>query len=285
MRRFLHHFKYGSLPYDSSEEYLSNNRQPLSVAIPVHQGPLETAIRDAVIQRQLFLIYIYCRENALTRSVNNVLASESVSALVERNFLFVVLDISYPEGWTAAHFFNFKTTPVISVLRPRGSTLKQCHLIVKHEGSIGETALLSYLSIAVQEDGTVIETQDAEYQKDVQEVEENTRRVDELDSGARQAEINSENVDREFEAIPTPVDGAEAIAIRFHFPDSSTQTRKFCHDASARALFSFVRHFVFPERFAMVIPGFPAVKIAEEDGLVRSVCRDRHFVVYVEFED
>jgi hypothetical protein len=171
----------------------------------------------------------------------------------------------------------------------RPTSAAACHLVVKHEGIIGESALLTYLAMAVQGDAHVIDSQDAEYRQAVQEAEENARTTAEIEAAASEHELTidarRDSVDREFDAILSPSDIAETITIRFHLPGNNTQSRVFYENVTSKSLFAFVRHFVFPSQFTLLLPGFPVVKIEDDDSLVQSVCRDRHFVVYVELDD
>jgi hypothetical protein len=252
----------------------------------VHPGPLENALSDAqTLHRSLFL-YIYCKENPSTQTVNLVL--DSMAHEIERGFVFLALDIAHPEGWSVAHTLKFQATPVIALVRPRGTSLAQSIVFVKHDGLIGEAALLSYVTIELSRDGTLILAQDAEFERAVAEAETNQRRTEEL---AADTEIEEDAlfdarraIEREYLSIPLPTEKAETVTIRFQFPDNTSLVRRFFQGGPVRWLFIFVRKFVFPKQFVL-LTGFPLAAIPEDDSVIGALWRDRSFIVTVEYAD
>jgi hypothetical protein len=282
--RLIHHFKYGSLPFDSSEELLAANQHIFQFPFDCHPGPMEAALREAETSHISVFLYIYCKENYLTGQANAVLRSDLVRNQISRNFLFLPLDISHPAGWSAAHFLHFRSMPLIALLRPRQGSLEASQVCLKHEGLIGETALLSYLTIVNQGDAAVVAQQDEGFQQAVEEMQENQRSAEELANMNIFIEERRREIEREFESIPLPSDKAESVAIRFRFPDNHDQMRTFYRNGPVRLLFAFVRKFVFP-REVVLMTGFPLIRIAENDDLIDSLCSDRQFVVYVEWDE
>jgi hypothetical protein len=49
-------------------------------------------------------------------------------------------------------------------------------------------------------------------------------------------------------------------------------------------LFAFVRKFVHPRRFVL-LAGFPLAQIRNDDTAIGTICRDRSFIVTVDFDD
>jgi hypothetical protein len=218
--------------------------------------------------------------------VNSTLVLDSVSDAIDRDFIFLPLDISHPEGWNAAHTLHFKSLPVLAIVRPNGHPLSQSGIILKHEGPIGEATLLSYLAIRESHDGAITFAQDAEFEQAVAEATANQRRADEIAAEAETEEMVRFDarigIERSFIEIPVPADQSEAVTIRFLFPDNSTLTRRFFQNGPIRWLFAFVRKFVFPREF-LLFTGFPLIAIGEDDGAIASICRDRAFIVTVEY--
>jgi hypothetical protein len=230
------------------------------------------------------LLYIYCKENDLTQKTNELFRTELISREVIEHFVFLPLDIFHPEGWATAHSLGFRKMPLIALIRPRDGSLESSQIFVKHEGIIGETALLSYLRMENRGDGQIIEEQDEEYRQAVQEAEENERRIEDLEQEDFILDQRRLEIEREFESIPTPVDKAEAVTIRFRFPDGQDQVRKFFRTGPSHQLFAFVRKFMFPREFVLMT-GFPLGRIAESGDTIGSLCSDHQFIVYVELED
>lgn len=146
--------------------------------------------------------------------------------------------------------------------------------------------MLSYISIESDRDGGVVVAQDTEFEQAVAEAQENQRRAVDI-----AAEIETEQnmrlnmrieIEREFLAIPVPPDQAEAVAIRFQFPDNSSLTRRFFQNGPIHWLFIFVRKFVFPQEFVL-LTGFPLTQIAENESPINSIGCDRSFVITIEY--
>jgi hypothetical protein len=210
-----------------------------------------------------------------------LLGLESVSWQMESHFVFLPLDISHPEGWNCAHELHFRRVPIIAIVQPRGSTLAQSHVFVTHEGAIGEAALLSYMGIAAARGAGVVAAQDEEYRRALEEAEANRRTAEQIDEDARN---EADAAESQFAAIPTPQERDAAVTIRFVFPDNATRTRAFPAEAHARWLFAFARKFVHPRRLVL-LTGFPLAEIRDDETAIGDICRDRSFIVTVDFDE
>jgi hypothetical protein len=291
--RLLHRFIHGNAPYTLHANQFHESRvPPYQFPFDCHPGPITDAISDAQnLHRSLFL-FIYSQDNPATKPVVSLLQEQSVMTEIRDNFIFLPLDVTWPEGWEIATELQFKRMPLIALVRPQGQSLAESQVFVTYEGKVGESALLSSMRVEHHErnpDVELIQDQDDEYHQAVLIDQENIRRTqDEIDAGQTRAiemEIMKRSVDEEFEQIPEPKDSADRAVIRFQFPAGiATQTRKFSREASVRWVFVFVRKFMFPKEFAL-FTGFPQTRIEENNRALGEVCPEKQFIVYVQEQD
>lgn len=277
-KKIADHFLYG---FAGSEE---NNPQ-YNFSIPCHPGPLSTAISDAKNLHKSLFLYLFSCDNDQTSKINSIIQSHNVVEQIQNNFIFLPLDIISVEGWKASSVLKFTSLPLIALIRPNGTSIEESQIFLKHEGKIGESALLSYITIEHDPTGEIIQQQDEEYRRAVEEAEENQRHVDEIVEQANTQQNEQEQmmqrIHDEFNMLPLVENGPDVTTVRFQFPDNSTQTRKFQKSAPVRSLFVFARNYIFPRNFVLMT-GFPLVSITESDSPISSVCNDRQFIIYVD---
>ena len=284
-KRLIHKYRYGSLPFSGGEQPLTS-RCPFSFPFNCHPGPVDQAISDAVNIHAHVLIYVYCRENTQTYEMNQVLSLPSVASTISKDFIFCVADVCEPEGWKMAHRSKFHTLPLLVMLQTRG---QHTSVFVKMEGLVGETALLSYMTM-IRGTGAsaIIQQQDEEFNLALAEAEANNLRIAEIEALAEQTRVKEEDrrrqVERDFMNITRARDKSEAVTIRFMFPHIGAQTRVFRDSAPITEVFAFARKFVFPKDF-LLKTGFPMKDIVEGDDPIGTISNDRQFVVHVEVAD
>ena len=297
----ISHFFYGEEgssfqnnfnPHSSS--HLLTNRSTsnhyISFPFECHPGPIDDAIIDSARLSKSLFLFIYSRDNADTFCVSEVLHAQSIKTIIQQNYLFYPLEATSVEGWKiATSTFKFRSLPLFALIRPRGTSLSQSQIFMKHEGLIGETALLSYISIENQnnnnEDNLIIQQQNEDFRRAVEEAEFNQLTTEELEREARRSEENRiQKINDDFNAIPIPQPGENAIVIKFLFPDNVSRTRNFPENGTLRMLFAFARKFEDTHNFVL-LTGFPMQQIEENDNLISSICKDKHFVIHVDEDD
>lgn len=304
---FINHFLYGDqASSDSNDHILISNHHPNNHILPssmssryvpfpfeCHPGPIDDAIIDAKNLSKSLFIFIYSRDNADTFQVNEIFQLQSIKSIIQQNYIFYPLEATSVEGWKiVTSTFKFHSLPLFALIRPRGTSLSQSQIFMKHEGLIGETALLSYISIEnqnlAQEDNqnnNIIAQQDEDFRRAVEEAELNQLTTEEIEREARRTEENRiQKINDEFNAIPIPQQGEDKIVIRFLFPDNISRTREFPVNGTIRMLFAFARKFEDPQNF-ILLTGFPMQQLEESDELISSICNDKHFVIHVDEDD
>lgn len=306
LRNIFNHFLYGD---DAFSGIVNNNssssraffnsflQQPvLSFPFECHPGPLSEAIIDSInISKTLFL-FIYSRDNIDTHNAIEVFRLPSIQDIIQQHFLFYAVEATTIEGWRIANsFFKFKAIPIIALIRPRGTTLSQSQILWKHEGLITESQFISYLSIdnhfqqqtpnTNSTDTSIVQHQNEEFQRAVEEARQNQRSTEELEQLARESEeIRLKKLNDDYNAIPVPQPGEDMIVIKFLFPDNVSRTREFIHNATINMLFAFVRKFEDIQPFELIL-NYPMRVINESNELVSTICPDKHFVIHVEETD
>ncbi|KAH0788402.1 hypothetical protein GPJ56_007704 [Histomonas meleagridis] len=219
-------------------------------------------------------------DSLISSNVNEILCLPNVSESIRLNFIFCAIECTTPEGWEIAINFKFEKIPIIGILRPHGDTLKQCDLLVKHEGPIGEVGIISYFSIVHQNEtnSSIIQQQDIEYLRAVQEAEANNMTTQEIEEEALHNE--QIRIEEEFNNLPVLSEDDDASVVRFRFPDSTTQVRAFPRDGPAKMMYTFVRKFMFPNRFKLLV-GFPMQEIQDDNTPIRMLSPMNHFIVLV----
>ena len=285
--KLLHHFWYGGDTVDRRNPRYSN---PLdlpfhrfSFPLEYHTGPISDAVSDSLSLSRSLFVYIYCRDNSDTIRVNELLSRPQISDAISSFYVFYPVEATSPEGWRLlTELFFFQALPLLALVRPRGNSLQQSQVFVKHEGVIGETALLSYLTMEHQHNGAaIIAQQDEEFRRAVEEAEANQQTAEQIQ---RQAMLDDQQRERtvreEYDAIPIPQTG-QGIMIKFLFPDGVARTREFPQNGTVRMIFAFVRNFESPHQFA-IFAGFPTRQIEESDSPISSICTDRQFIVHID---
>ncbi|KAH0788714.1 FAS-associated factor 2 [Histomonas meleagridis] len=279
----------GSMPYNNQE----NLHHQLQFTFPFdsHPGPLKDAITDAKNLNRSLFIFIYFADNPNTNHVVKILQKESIANEIHSNFIFIPLDVSYPEGWHSACELEFTEIPTIIILRPNGTTLSDSRVFAILEGRIDESDLLSSIQIENNQrtqDAAIIQQQNEEFNDAVQQDQEVTREEAEEEQRARKQiedeEEQRKKVEKEFEELPETNDSTDIATIRFQFPDNINRIHKFPRDQKIDLLFVFVRKFMFPKKFILKT-GFPQFRIEENGKLISEVCHEKNFIVHVEEEE
>ena len=294
-KRLLHHFTHGNAPFQADLNQYSSSHLPFSFAFDSHPGPVEDAICDAKNLHRSLLIFVYCLKNPLTASICNLLQKQSISREIRENYVFLPLDVTWPEGWSVALQLEFKRMPILAVVRPKGSSLWESRIFIKYEGKVGENTLISSLRIENHErnpDNEIVEEQNNEFNDAlIQEVENERRRQNEemeiaqqQERERQQREMEQQRVEQDFLALPSVEGITDISTIRFQFPDNLARIHKFPRTESIKLLFVFVRKFMFPKNFALKT-GFPQFEIPENDQRICDVCPEKNFIVYVEEEE
>ena len=292
-KNLYHRFVNGNAPFVplTADPYQMPQQLPYSFSFDSHPGPIEDAITDAQnLHRSLFL-FIFCRDNPVTNGVVSLLQSNAVAEEIRENFIFLPLDVTWPEGWRVATELEFKSMPLIAMIRPRGTSLWESKVYVKYEGKVGETTLLSSMRIEMNDrnpDHAIMREQDDEFNQAVRMAEEDRRRNEEAEEEAQRTsegqERQRQEIEAQYDALMELGEQGDVATIRFQFPDSQTRTHKFPRNGSVRNLFVFARKFMFPRQFALMT-GFPQRKLEESDKTLAEECREKQFIVYVEDEE
>jgi hypothetical protein len=221
----------------------------------------------------------------------SLLQQPTISHEIRESFIFLPLDVTWPEGWRVAAELEFKTMPLIAMIRPRGSSLAESKVFVTYEGKVGESTLLSSMRVELNErspDAQIVQEQDNDFDRAVRADEENRRReveVVQAEVARRADEVDmQQRVEAEFASLPEPQGDEELATIRFQFPDSTSKTRKFARNGPVRFLFIFVRKYMWPRTFGLK-SGFPQTRVEESEKLIGEVFREKQFIVYVEEDD
>ena len=297
-QKIFHHFAYGNAPYnDGVFDPHSDFSASWGLPYDSHPGPIEEAITDAKNLNRSLFVFIYCKENALTQRCLTVLSQPSICEEIQRSFLFLPLDVTTPQGIVVANALNFNTLPLIALIRPRGTTLNESQIFVKHEGKIGESILLSYIRVEHQEQEeqqahaqqqAMVEEQDLEYREALEREQERQRQIriheEEEEMHEEMQKVLQQTVDEAFDALPPPPSIGEKVTVKFQFPDNNNQIRVFPRDGPVSMFFTFARKFVFPKDFILKI-GFPPAQISETNEPISSVITDKQFICYVEYDE
>lgn len=310
LSNLIGHFFYGDEgssyqndfnPHSSRHLFTNNINTNRYVSFPFecHPGPIDDAIIDSSRLSKTLFLFIYSRDNGDTFIVNDIFQQQSIKEIIQHNYIFYPLEATSVEGWKiATSTFKFRSLPLFALIRPRGTSLAQSQIFMKHEGSIGETALLSYISIENQNlmqegnqnnnhapDNLIIAQQDEEFRRAVEEAQMNQLSTEEIERDARRSEENRiKKINDDFNAIPIPQQGENKIVIKFLFPDNVSRTREFPENGTLRMLFAFARKFEDTQNFVL-LTGFPMQQIEENDNLISTVCKDKHFVIHVDEDD
>ncbi|KAK8870600.1 hypothetical protein M9Y10_008486 [Tritrichomonas musculus] len=290
-KQLFHHFTHGNAPYNPDPINFSNSRLPFTFPYDSHPGPIEDAIVDAKNLHRSLILFIYCLHNPLTPSIVNLLQKPSIANEIHENFVFLPLDVTWPEGWSVATQLEFQRMPLLAIIRPKGSSLWESRVFVKYEGKIGENTLLSSIRVELQErnpDNRIVEEQNNDFNEAILQDAENERirreQAAEAQAQAQRAEEEAKKIDEEFEQLPSTDGLTDVTTIRFQFPDNNTRIHKFPRDCSVNLLFVFVRKFMHPKKF-ILLTGFPQFKINEDGQKLCDVYGEKNFIIHVEEED
>ncbi|KAH0795466.1 FAS-associated factor 2-B [Histomonas meleagridis] len=256
-----------------------------------HPGPVKDAIEDAKnLNRSLFL-FIYCIDNPNTYKVSKILQSDAIANEIHSNFIFLPLDVSFPEGWHSACDLKFTEIPMIAIVRPEGTTLNESHVFAEFKGIISEDDLLSSIRIENHHrspDVEIIEQQNEEFneaiRRDTEATREEVEEEQRVQNQQEEEKREKEKIEKEFDELPEIEEGMDVATIRFQFPDNVSRIHKFPRDQTVNLLFVFARKFMFPKKFVLVT-GFPQYKIDENGKKLSDVCREKNFIVHVEEDE
>lgn len=288
-QRLFHRFMNGNAPYiPNAEPYQVPQQIPFSFAFDSHPGPIDDAVTDAKNLHRSLFVFIYCKENPTTWLVSSVLQRPEVASEIRDNFIFLPLDVTWPEGWRVACELEFKAMPLIALIRPRGSSLWESNIYVKYEGKVGESTLLSSLRIESRQrnpDTSIVQQQDNEFEAALRRAEADAQRNREMeveaDKEAEEEENMKRRVEEEYQKLIDTDPVGELATIRFQFQGMPPKTHKFHRDAPVDNLFVFVRKFMFPRKFSLMT-GFPQRRLEENGAALRDECPERQFIVHVE---
>ncbi|KAH0792602.1 FAS-associated factor 2 [Histomonas meleagridis] len=282
--RILHRFENGNAPFDGEDQLIGN----FSFPFDSHPGPISDAITDANGLRRTLFLFIYCKENPLTNKIISIFKKDEISREIRKNYIFLPLDITHPEGWSTATALDFYSVPIIALVRPNGTTLSESQIFFKNQGQISSIDLLSSLRIENHErnsDAEIIHEQDHEFQNAVLQDQENERKEAEVEQQAqidkKSEEMRKQKIDDDFANLPEPTE--DSSTIRFHFPDNINRVHVFPRDGPIELLFVFVRKYMYPKSFSLRT-GFPQFVINESEEPLRSLCPNKQFIVYVDEE-
>jgi hypothetical protein len=287
--RLVHRFTHGNAPYSQRiDSFPAGPICPFNLPFDAHPGPVDDAVTDAKNLHRSLLLFIYCRDNPLTRRMVALLQSQTVADEIREYFVFLPLDVTWTDGWQIAASLEFKYMPLLAIVRPRGTSFAESKVFVTYEGSVGESTLIASMRVEHQDrnpDALIVQNQDEEYNRALIMQQESDRLAQEA-ALSRQAEMDARNreIDEEFAKIPAPVDQADTAVIKFQFPDATTKTYRFSREDSLKWLFVYVRKTVFPKSFTLST-GFPREKIEETECALKDAYKEKQFIVYVEFED
>jgi FAS-associated factor 2 len=289
-RRIAHRFVNGNGRFNESYNSVHNDfSSSWGLTYDSHPGPINDALEDAKNSNRSLFIFIYSKENALTQKFIATLSSAAISEEMRRSFIFLPLDATTFEGLSVANALRFHSLPLIALVRPRGDSLEESQIFVKHEGKMGESTLLSYIRIEVREDQEVVVNQNGEYQEALREEQEMQRevRVREEEEERKEEEMKrvQDEVNEAFDNLPQPPeDQSNIVTIKFQFPNNNNnQIRAFPRDGPTSMLFVFARKFVYPMKF-VIRAGFPLQELEESDKPLSEICQERQFICYVEPE-
>jgi hypothetical protein len=201
-------------------------------------------------------------------------------------FIFLPLDVTWPEGWRLAAELDFKYMPLIALIRPRGNSLAESKVFVTYEGRVSENTLIGSMQMEHQDrnpDVAIVQNQDEEYQQAIVQQQEADRAAQE-EAAVQASELaqRRRDIDSEFEAIPMPADQADVLTIRFQFPDATSKTRQFSRSGAQKWIFAYVRKQVFPKDFVL-LTGFPQARMEEIEVALKDLYKEKQFIVYVQF--
>ena len=284
-RQLLHHFLEGNGPIG---ERISSSEMNFGFTFDSHPGPIEDCIHDSKINGKSIFIFIYCCDNPNTIPVADILRDPEISQDIRENFLFLPIDITWPDGWYIATQLEFSKLPLIALVHPRGSTLWESEIYMKNEGMISRSYLLSAIHVRQNPDLEIISNQNIEFDEAVRAEEEAQIRLNNQTQNAIQESRNEfeeiQRINQAYENIPIPNDSQNSITIRFRFPDNKNQTRDFPADGPTSYLFDFVRKTMHPHKFNL-LTGYPQITLEDNDNPINSVIPDRHCIIYVDDDD
>ena len=284
--RLIHRFKYGNAPYNPSGYINQNDFSSIwGLSFESHPGPINKAIIDSKNMNKSLFTFIYCLENPLTQKFISIFSQPSVSNEIKQNFIFLPLDVTTLEGLTFANSLEYHSLPLIALIRPKGTTLEESQVFVKHEGMIGESILLSYIRVEHRDIPNEIEQQNQEYDIAIQQENERLYLLEEqerIENEKKQKELNNiKQIEEDFNNLPDTSSLNEKITIKFLFPNKSSENHSFPKDSPIKFLFIFVRKFMYPSKFTLTT-GIPPITLEESDLLIKDICNNKNFIVYVQ---
>jgi len=284
--KVIHRFKYGNTPFNGSVMNIQNSfSSSWGLGFDSHPGSIDEAIIDSKNLNRSLFVFVYCLENPLTHKVINVFLQQSVSDEIRQHFIFLPLDCTTVEGFNFANSFEFHSLPMIALIRPRGNTLSQSQVFVKHEGYISESVLLSFIRVENRAPQTEVQQQDDEFSRALVEEQERQRRAEEEEElekkMKRRFEEERDEVEKAFQMLPDPSEISDRCTIKFQLPNNQNMTHSFPRDGQTKMLYTFIRKYMFPKQFQLST-GYPPKMIDDTDSIIKDVCKDKQFIIYVQ---
>lgn len=287
-KSFMYHFRFGDTTSDYVRPGYSENPRLTDLSFECHPGPINTVVEDAINLHKSIFLYIYFIDNDICQKTDELFRIPTISAEIQRSFIFYSASVTSSDGYSLATHFKFKKLPLIALIRPRGRSFDESSVFLSHEGFITETSLISYISLEHPEDANIIQNQDQEFLAAVAEAEQNNLRIQEIENQAREDEIRQENmkkqIEEEFNQLPVVQQNEQCYTIKFHFPDNFERTHSFPINGTIKMIFIFVRYYLFPSDFTLQC-GYPLSEINESENLIETISKSKQFVIFIDVEN
>jgi hypothetical protein len=115
---------------------------PYFFSFPCHSGPLDDAVKDAVMLHRSIFLFLYYHPNPTCAAVAAALSAPALCDCMRESFVFLPIDATTPEGWSLAVELDFTQMPLIALARASGRTLAECRIVLTFEGPIGADTIL-----------------------------------------------------------------------------------------------------------------------------------------------
>lgn len=285
---FMYHFRFGDTTSDYVRPGYNENPRLSDLSFDCHPGPIDTVVEDAKNLHKSIFLYIYFIDNDICQKTEELFHIPSISAEIQRSFIFYSISATSSDGYTLATHFNFTKLPIIALIRPRGHSFSDSSVFLSHEGFITESSLISYISLEHPEDANIIQNQDQEFLAAVAEAEQNNLRIQEIENQAREDEIRQENlkkkIEEEYNQLPVIHQNEQCFTIKFHFPDNTERMRTFPINGTIKMIFIFVRYYLFPSDFTLQC-GYPLSEINESEDPIETISKSKQFVIFVDIDN
>lgn len=315
-RSIIHRFKNGNAPESDNVFQSLDFSTTWGLPYDSHPGPLKQTIEDAKTLNKSIIIFVYCRDSAVTPVIVNILGRETVSYEIQENMLFLPIDVTSPEGFLLATRMNFHELPLFLIVRPNGTSLTESHVFATFQGSISEANLLSYLRREsssrpspnnnthsnTQDDSNInnistsninmMSGQEVVMQRDEiddaydrllheeylrQHMEEEERNNQRFQEEVLQ--IQELSIQQAFDSLPPPpMPNEDRVNIKFQL-GNITQIRAFRKESSCSDIYVFARKFMFPNDFVLKT-GYPTREIPDNNSIISNVVNEKQFILH-----